>query len=119
MSTMNLDLTAPLPLAQTPSSGCGCCSPRTTTSSAATTEAREKDTRTAVRTTFAVTGMTCGHCVAAVTEELSAIRGVAEVSVDLVPGATSMVSVTSDGPVSRDEVVAALDEAGDYRLASD
>jgi copper chaperone len=77
------------------------------------------DTSTAVTTTFAVTGMTCGHCVAAVTEELSAVPGVTEVSVDLVPGAASTVSVTSDGPVSRDEVAAALDEAGDYHLAAD
>lgn len=115
---MNLDLTASLPLAQTSSAGCGCCSSRTTTSSAATSEARERDMRTAITTTLAVTGMTCGHCVAAVTEELSAIPGVTEVSVDLVPGATSTVSVSSDGPVSRTEVAAALDDAGDYHLVA-
>jgi copper chaperone len=74
---------------------------------------------TAVTTTFAVTGMTCGHCVAAVTDELSAVPGITEVSVDLVPGGTSTVSVASDGPVSREKVAAALDEAGDYHLATD
>ena len=69
--------------------------------------------------TFAVSGMTCGHCVAAVSAELSALPGVTEVSVDLVAGGTSTVTVTSDSPISRDQVAAALDEAGDYRLATD
>ena len=73
---------------------------------------------TTAATTFAVTGMTCGRCVAAVTTELSALPGVTEVSVDLVAGGTSTVTVTSDTPISRDQVGAALDEAGDYRLAT-
>jgi copper chaperone len=74
---------------------------------------------TAAATTFAVTGMTCGHCVAAVTEELLALPGVTEVSVDLVAGGTSTVTLTSDTPTNLDQVAAALDEAGDYRLATD
>lgn len=113
---MSLDLTGSLPLVQTASSGCGCCASQTTTSVNQDRET-EKDLSTALTTTFTVTGMTCGHCVAAVTEELTAVPGVTEVSVDLVPGGTSTVSVTSDGPISRDEVAAALDEAGDYHLA--
>jgi len=81
---------------------------------------QEKDMgTTTAATTFAVTGMTCGHCVAAVTEELSALPGVTEVSVDLVPDGTSTVTVNSDTPISLDQVAAALDEAGDYRLATD
>jgi copper chaperone CopZ len=74
---------------------------------------------TTATTTFAVTGMTCGHCVTAVTEELSALPGVTEVSVDLVAGGTSTVTLTSDTPIDLDRVAAALDEAGDYRLATD
>jgi len=68
---------------------------------------------------YPVTGMTCGHCVGAVTDELTALPGVTAVNVDLVPGGTSTVTVTSDTPISTDQVAAALDEAGDYRLASD
>ena len=67
--------------------------------------------------TFNVTGMTCGHCVAAVETELRAVPGVTDVTVDLTPGGTSHVAVTSDEPLDRDEVAAAVDEAG-YALAS-
>ena len=68
--------------------------------------------------TFSVTGLTCSHCASAVTDELAALPGVASVAVDLVAGGTSSVTVTSDDPVSETDVVAALDEAGDYALAT-
>ena len=68
-------------------------------------------------TTYAVTGMTCEHCAHAVTEELAGLGGVAEVTVELVPGGASKVTVTSDAPLDEQAVSAALDEAGDYRLA--
>lgn len=35
---------------------------------------------------YRVTGMTCGHCVASVTEEVSEVLGVHEVEVDLSQG---------------------------------
>ncbi len=66
--------------------------------------------------TFQVTGMTCGHCTAAVTEELTAIAGVTDVAIDLVKGGTSPVHVTSDRDLGREEVAAAVEEAG-YELA--
>jgi copper chaperone len=66
---------------------------------------------------YQVTGMTCEHCVHAVTGELKHLRGVSDVSVDLVPGGRSVVTVTSDAPLGSGAVAAALDEAGDYRLA--
>jgi len=69
-------------------------------------------------TTYAVTGMTCEHCVHAVTEELSGLDGVSQVSVDLVPEGASTVTVTSEAEVPEQAVAAALDEAGDYRLAA-
>jgi copper chaperone CopZ len=69
-------------------------------------------------TTYVVTGMTCEHCAYAVTEELSGLDGVSQVSVDLVPGGASRVTVTSDAEVPERAVAAALDEAGDYRLAA-
>ena len=68
----------------------------------------------AVTSTYTVTGMTCGHCVSAVTTEISAIDGVGDVRVDLGSGA---VTVTSDGPLSEQAVRAAVDEAG-YELAN-
>ena len=63
--------------------------------------------------TYTVTGMTCGHCVASVTEEVSEIPGVAKVDVELETGA---VTVTSAEPVDDAAVKAAVEEAG-YQLA--
>lgn len=63
-------------------------------------------------TTYTVQGMTCGHCAQSVTEEVSKISGVSEVSVDVPSG---QVVVTSSQPVSDDAVAAAVDEAG-YRV---
>ncbi|QCR20796.1 heavy metal transporter [Agrococcus sp. SGAir0287] len=56
--------------------------------------------------------MTCGHCVASVTEEIGAIDGVRGVEVDLVAGGTSTVRVDADGPLDLAAVRAAVDEAG-------
>jgi copper chaperone len=67
--------------------------------------------------TYHVTGMTCEHCVHAVTEELKNLGGVSDVTVVLVPGGQSAVTVTSGAPLAEGAVAAALDEAGDYRLA--
>lgn len=64
-------------------------------------------------TTWTVTGMTCGHCVASVTEELLELAGVEDVDVALDTGA---VTVTSSGPLARDVVERAVAEAG-YQLA--
>jgi copper chaperone len=65
---------------------------------------------------YRVTGMTCDHCVRAVTDEMSAIPGVRDVMVDLVPGGTSEVRVVSEAPLAEDTVREAVDEAG-YELA--
>lgn len=69
-------------------------------------------------TTLRVSGMTCGHCVKAVTDELSALDGVQAVNVDLVAGGTSTVTVTSKAPLDDAAVSAAVDEAG-YELVND
>jgi copper chaperone len=63
--------------------------------------------------TFTVTGMTCGHCVASVTEEVSEVAGVQSVDVVL---ETGQVTVTSTEPVDAASVQAAVEEAG-YQLA--
>ncbi|MEU5723317.1 MULTISPECIES: heavy-metal-associated domain-containing protein [unclassified Micromonospora] len=66
-----------------------------------------------VTQTYAVSGMTCEHCVRAVTEELSALPGVEEVRVDLAAGTAT---VTSSDALPVETVRAAVDEAG-YELA--
>ena len=71
-----------------------------------------------VTTIYVVTGMTCEHCVRAVTQELEGLGGVRGVTVDLVPGGESRVTVTSDAPVTGQTVAAALDEAGAYRMVA-
>jgi len=67
--------------------------------------------------TYSVTGMTCEHCVHAVSSEISGLDGVQDVRVELVPESTSTVTVTSVRPLPQADVADALDEAGDYRLA--
>lgn len=59
--------------------------------------------------TYTVSGMTCGHCVAAVAAELGRLAGVTDVTVDLDSG---RVDVTSTGPLADADVAAAVDEAG-------
>ncbi len=63
--------------------------------------------------TFTVSGMTCGHCVASVTEEVQEIAGVETVNVELATGA---LTITSADPVDQAAVKAAVEEAG-YQLA--
>ena len=63
--------------------------------------------------TYTVTGMTCGHCVASVTEEITEIAGVETVDVVLESG---RVTVTSSQPLDPAAVQAAVEEAG-YALA--
>jgi copper chaperone len=59
--------------------------------------------------TYTVVGMTCGHCVSAVTEEVGQVPGVTAVDVDLASGG---LTVSSDAPVDDAAVRAAVEEAG-------
>jgi len=68
-----------------------------------------------ITTPYLVSGMTCAHCVSAVTEEigkLAGVTGVTGVEVDLVAGGRSRVAVTSTAPLSLTAVRAVVDEAG-------
>jgi copper chaperone len=65
-------------------------------------------------TTLTVTGMTCSHCVAAVTSELSKLDQVTRVQIDLVTG---LVTVDSDQPADLATMTAAVERAG-YTVAS-
>ncbi|MEV4296458.1 heavy-metal-associated domain-containing protein [Microbispora rosea] len=59
--------------------------------------------------TYTVTGMTCGHCVSSVKEEIGEVPGVTGVEVDL---ATGLVTVESDSPLDTATIRAAVEEAG-------
>lgn len=65
-----------------------------------------------VTETYTVRGMTCGHCAAAVTEEVTNIPGVHDVEVDVASG---LVKVSSADPLDAAQVGVAVDEAG-YEL---
>jgi copper chaperone CopZ len=65
-----------------------------------------------MQTTIKVSGMTCGHCVSAVTMELSLLPSVTEVEVNLESG---QVTISSDAALDQAQLVTAIDEAG-YEL---
>ncbi|MEV0390369.1 cation transporter [Nonomuraea sp. NPDC050643] len=64
--------------------------------------------------TYTVKGMTCGHCVSSVKEEVGEVAGVAGVEVDLAAG---LLTVDSAGPIDPAKIVAAVQEAG-YEVAN-
>jgi copper chaperone CopZ len=66
-----------------------------------------------MESTYTVTGMTCGHCVAHVTEEVSAVEGVTDVQVTLEGG---RMVVTSVAPIDLAKVKEAVSEAGEYQV---
>ncbi|QEO14449.1 heavy-metal-associated domain-containing protein [Agromyces intestinalis] len=96
---------------QTSDDGCACCAPATGTTSAAVASATDAATDAPVAE-FGVAGMTCSHCVGAVTGELTALEGVTDVSIELVAGGVSRVRVSAERALTADEIAAAVDEAG-------
>ncbi|MET8003424.1 heavy-metal-associated domain-containing protein [Nonomuraea glycinis] len=64
-------------------------------------------------TTYTVKGMTCGHCVNSVKEEVGEVPGVTSVEVDL---ATGLLTVDSASPIDSSRVISAVEEAG-YEVA--
>ncbi|MEV0143865.1 MULTISPECIES: heavy metal-associated domain-containing protein [unclassified Nonomuraea] len=64
--------------------------------------------------TYTVKGMTCGHCVSSVKEEVGEVPGVTDVEVDL---ATGLLTVDSDAPIDAAQIVAAVEGAG-YEVAN-
>lgn len=58
---------------------------------------------------YTVSGMTCGHCAASVTAEVTKVDGVSDVQVDVAQG---RLTVISDRPVAQSEVLAAVQAAG-------
>lgn len=66
---------------------------------------------------YEVTGLTCGHCVSSVKEEVGEIAGVSSVDVELNVGGASVVTVESESSLDLDQLRAAIDEAG-YELVT-
>ncbi|MFD8563585.1 heavy-metal-associated domain-containing protein [Streptosporangium canum] len=62
---------------------------------------------------YTVKGMTCGHCVSSVKEEVTEVAGVTGVEVDLAGG---LLTVESDSPVETAQIIAAVEAAG-YEVA--
>ncbi|MCK2214340.1 copper ion binding protein [Actinomadura sp. ATCC 31491] len=66
-----------------------------------------------ITATYTVKGMTCGHCVSSVKEEVGEVAGVTSVEVELESG---RLTVGSDEPIDEARIAAAVEEAG-YELA--
>jgi copper chaperone len=72
-----------------------------------------------IKTNVSVAGMTCGHCVSSVSEELEALTGVENVDVDLNSGGISTVTITSTQELSPAEIGEAVAEAGYLVVANE
>jgi copper chaperone len=88
------------------SASCACCAP----GHAGTAEAPAS--ADSISEDFLIAGMTCSHCVASLTEELSSLDGVEAVDVELNAGGTSKVTVASAGALDIQKVRDAVGEAG-------
>ncbi|MBG0740427.1 heavy-metal-associated domain-containing protein [Paeniglutamicibacter antarcticus] len=73
----------------------------------------------AITTTVSISGMTCGHCVRAVTEELTSLKGVDDVTIDLAAEGISTATVISHLTISPEEIGEAVAEAGYLVVAND
>lgn len=72
-----------------------------------------------IQTNVSVSGMTCGHCVSAVSEEIESLAGVESVEIDLNAGGISTVTITSTQELSPSEVGEAVAEAGYLVVANE
>ncbi len=99
------------------SSSCGCGCGSNTNEELTITMAPTEDSMRQSHTTLKIAGMTCGHCVASVTEELQGVPGVSHVKVDLSAGGTSTATITTSTPVDHSLLTEAVAEAG-YTVVS-
>jgi copper chaperone len=88
-----------------------------------TTRAKQQgaamSTTSPTTTTVSVSGMTCGHCVSAVSEELESLAGVEAIDVELNAGGVSTVTITSSNELSPSEIGEAVAEAGYLVVANE
>ncbi|MFJ6415286.1 heavy-metal-associated domain-containing protein [Paeniglutamicibacter sp. NPDC091659] len=99
------------------SCGCGGCGCGNSSNDGLTITARPTEDAMSQNITLKIDGMTCGHCVASVTEELNEVPGVSNVEVFLSAGGTSTATITTSAPVENSVLEAAVTEAG-YTLVS-
>ncbi|RAX48107.1 copper chaperone [Arthrobacter sp. AQ5-05] len=100
------------------SCGCGGCGCGSNSNEGLTITAKpSEETMNQSTITLKIAGMTCGHCVASVSEELNEVPGVSNVEVILSAGGTSTAVVTTNSPVENSVLEAAVTEAG-YTLVS-
>ena len=81
-----------LPLASAAQHGCSCCSPATDARAGASATVKPEVQASGAQ--YTLEGLTCGHCVQTVEKAVSGVSGVRSVTVDLVPGGTSRLTVT-------------------------
>ena len=96
-----------------------CCGNSASTHNTIQLTTRERIMSQTIQTNVNVSGMTCGHCVSSVSEELEALNGVEDVSVDLNPGGLSTVTITSTSELSPSEIGEAVAEAGYLVVANE
>jgi len=96
-----------------------CCGNSATTHHTIQLTTKERIMSQTIQTNVNVSGMTCGHCVSSVSEELEALNSVEEVSVDLNPGGLSTVTITSTSELSPSEIGEAVAEAGYLVVANE
>jgi len=72
-----------------------------------------------IQTNVSVSGMTCGHCISAVSEEIESLAGVENVEIDLNSGGISTVTITSTQELSPSEIGEAVAEAGYLVVANE
>lgn len=100
-----------LTLTDKSSAGCACCAPAAPAQDAVPAAAGS------VTAAYPVAGLTCGSCAGRVTSAVSALDGVTDVTIDLVAGGTSTVTVLSSEPVPDAAVRSAIEQAG-YSLSN-
>ena len=109
--TLSASSVSELPIRDTSAGeSCDCCAPQQATSAAAMTE-------DGVTAEYSVTGLTCGSCAGRVSSALSALDGVQDVQIALVPGGTSIVSVISSQNLTRTSVQDVVEKAA-YQLTT-
>jgi copper chaperone len=96
-----------------------CCGNSASTHHTIQLTTRERIMSQTIQTNVNVSGMTCGHCVSSVSEELEALSGVQNVAVDLNPGGLSTVTITSSQELSPSEIGEAVAEAGYLVVANE
>lgn len=99
------------------SCGCGGCGCGSNSTEGITITSRPTEETMSTSITLKIDGMTCGHCVASVTEELNEVPGVSNVEVILAAGGTSTATITANAPLENTVLEAAVTEAG-YTLVS-